>query len=184
VRQRWALVLVGAWIAGSICTSVVATQNFYTIDRLLAASANASFAQAVQRLGQPQARDLLRYLSSELNRLYFQLWNVAQIAIGALTVWLIASGPRDERTSRALRTVIGMLAIVVVMLAYLTPQIVAIGRSLDFVPRDPAPPAMRTFWILHGAYTSLEMIKLAAGLVVAFWMASAPRPATGSPTAV
>src|SRR6185295_2781244 len=55
VRLRWALVLVGAWIAGSICTSAVATENFYTIDRLLAASPTASFSSAVQQLGQPQA---------------------------------------------------------------------------------------------------------------------------------
>src|SRR5262249_30239266 len=96
VKQRWALVLVGAWIAGSIWTSVVATQNFYTIDRLLAASPNASFSSVVQRLGQPEARDLLRYLSSELNRLYFRIWNVAQIGIAALTLWLIAGRtPRE-----------------------------------------------------------------------------------------
>jgi len=172
VRHRWALVLVGAWIAGSICTSVVATENFYTIDRLLAASPNASFASAVQQLGQPQARDLLRYLSSELNRLYFQLWNVAQIGVGGLTLWLIASGPRSERATSARRVVIGMLAIVVVMLAYLTPQIVSIGRSLDFVPRTPPPPSMQTFWILHAAYTSLEMLKLAAAFLVAYWIAA------------
>jgi len=173
VKQRWALVLVGAWIAGSICTSVVAAENFYTIDRLLAASPNAAFANTVQQLGRPQARDLLRYLSSELNRLYFQIWNVAQIGLGALTLWLIAtSEPRGGRSRRAVRTVIAMLAIVVVMLAYLTPQIVSLGRSLDFVPRDPPPPAMQRFWILHAAYTSLEMLKLAAGLLVAFWIAS------------
>jgi hypothetical protein len=185
VKQRWALVLVGAWIAGSICTSVVATENFYTIDRLLAGMPNPAFAKAVQQLGQPQARDLLRYLSSELNRLYFQIWNVAQIAVGALTLWLIASsGPRDLRISRAFRTVVVMLAIVAVMLVYLTPQIVSIGRSLDFVPRDPAPPALQTFWILHAAYTSLEMLKLAAGCLVAFWIAGAPRPSRESATAV
>ena len=44
MKHRWALVIVGAWIAGSICTSVVATQNFYTIDRLLAERSNAAFA--------------------------------------------------------------------------------------------------------------------------------------------
>jgi hypothetical protein len=184
VRQRWALVLVGAWIAGSICSSVVATENFYTIDRLLAGMPNQAFAKAVQQLGQPQARDLLRYLSSELNRLYFQLWNVAQIALGALTLWLIASRAGDPRMRRATRTVVAMLAIVAVMLAYLTPQIVSIGRSLDFVPRDPAPPAMQTFWVLHAAYTSLEMLKLAAGCLVAFWLVGAPRPSRESATAV
>jgi hypothetical protein len=31
-----------------------------------------------------------------------------------------------------------MLAIVVLMLAYLTPQIVSLGRALDFVPRTAA----------------------------------------------
>ena len=36
MKRNIVLVLMGAWLAGSICTSVVATENFYTIDRLLA----------------------------------------------------------------------------------------------------------------------------------------------------
>ena len=64
-----------------------------------------------------------------------------------------------------------MLAIVVLMLVYLTPAIVSLGRELDFVPRDPAPPGMSRFWVLHAAYTSLEMIKLLVGILVAFWIA-------------
>ena len=87
-RRQWALVVIGAWLMGSVCTSVVATQNFYTIDRLLAASPNRHFTSAVAQLGQPLARDLLRYLSSELNRLYFQIWNAAQLVFGALVLWL------------------------------------------------------------------------------------------------
>src|SRR6185436_9841294 len=86
--RQWALVVIGAWLMGSICTSIVATQNFYTIDRLLAASPNDHFKSAVALLGQPQARDLLRYLSSELNRLYFQIWNGAQLVFGAVVLWL------------------------------------------------------------------------------------------------
>src|SRR5262245_57135663 len=166
---------MGAWIAGSICSSIVATENFYTIDRLLASSPNAAFAHAVQQLGQPQARDLLRYLSSELNRLYFQAWNVAQLVLGALVLWLIASSPdpsetQDARRRRALWGVAAMLGVVVLMLVYLTPQIVSLGRSLEFVPRDPVPPGMQKFWMLHAAYTSLEMLKLLAGIVVAWWI--------------
>jgi hypothetical protein len=184
MKQRWALVLMGAWLAGTVCTSVVATENFYTIDRLLAGSPNAAFPALVQKLGQPQARDLLRYLSSELNRLYFQLWNVAQLVIGALVLWLIA-GRRDQDQSQTRRSrltpvagVIAMLAIVVLMLVYLMPAIVSLGRELDFVPRDPPPPGMRRFWILHAAYTSLEMLKLVVGLAVTAQIAraSASRP--------
>jgi hypothetical protein len=169
MKRQWALVAIGAWLAGTICMSTVATENFYTIDRLLEGSQSAAFTSMVQRLGQPQARDLLRYLSSELNRLYFQMWNVAQLALGGVTLWLIARSSRDERVALqpAARAVIAMLAIVVLMLVYLTPAIVSLGRSLDFVPRDPAPAGMQRFWILHAAYTSLEMIKLLVGAFVA-----------------
>jgi hypothetical protein len=168
MKQRWALVMIGAWLMGSICTSVVATENFYTVDHLLASPSNAMFTAMVQKLGQPAARELLRYLSSELNRLYFQMWNVAQIGIGVLVFWLLA-GFREHGPARA--GVVAMLAIVVLMLAYLTPAIVSLGRALDFVPRDPSPPGMSRFWVLHAAYTSLEMIKLLVGAVVAFWIA-------------
>jgi hypothetical protein len=205
VKQRWALAVMGAWIAGSICSAVVATENFYTIDRLLASSPNAAFTRVVQQLGQPQARELLRYLSSELNRLYFQMWNVAQIVLGGMALWLIAGSVTqsagstkqdpaytatrgaDTATRRAGPSgpagpgpfgpagvvVLAMLATVVVMLAWLTPAIVSLGRELDFVPRIPEPPGMQRFWILHAAYTSLEMLKLAAAIVVVFWLARA-----------
>jgi hypothetical protein len=169
VKRQWALVAIGAWLAGTICMSIVATENFYTIDRLLGDSHNTAFTSMVQRLGQPQARDFLRYLSSELNRLYFQMWNVAQLALGVIALWLIVQSDRDGRGALRSATiaVIAMLAIVVLMLVYLTPAIVSLGRSLDFIPRDPAPPGMQRFWILHAAYTSLEMIKLLVGAFVA-----------------
>jgi hypothetical protein len=172
LKQRWTLVAMGAWIAGTICMSVVAAENFYTIDRLLAATPHAAFSTAVTQLGQPLARDLLRYLSSELNRLYFQLWNAAQLAIGVVVLWLIG---RDPQLIRARWAVVAMLASVVLMLVWLTPAIVSLGRSLDFVPRDPSPPGMQRFWMLHAAYTSLEMIKLFGGIVATVWITRAPR---------
>ena len=181
MKQRWALVAMGAWLAGTVCMSIVATENFYTIDRLLAGSPNGSFTAAVQQLGQPQARDLLRYLSSELNRLYFQIWNVAQLVLGVLVLWLVAGSAQQDPASarRAVRGVIAMLAIVVAMLVWLTPAIVSLGRSLDFVPRDPAPPGMRRFWVLHAAYTSLEMLKLLVGIVITWWIVQSPPPPSG-----
>lgn len=171
MKQRWALVLLGAWLMGSICMSIVATENFYTVDRLLAGSpGNATFSALTQKLGQPAGRDLLRYLSSELNRLYFQMWNVAQILIGIAVLSLTKGAPKqDPAYARGTRWgVIAMLATVVLMLGYLAPAIVSLGRALDFVPRDPAPPGMSRFWVLHAAYTSLEMLKLCVGLLVAW----------------
>src|SRR5688572_27965761 len=91
VKERLAMFALGVWLAGTILVSVVAAQNFYTIERLLAESPNASFMSLVERIGRSEARDLLRYLSSELNRLYFQMWNVTQFVIGTLVSWFLAA---------------------------------------------------------------------------------------------
>ena len=94
MKQRWALAVMGAWLMGTVCMSIVATENFYTIDHLLAQRANSAFAAAVDELGPAHARELLRYLSSELNRLYFQLWNWTQLGLGLLALWLLTSRDR------------------------------------------------------------------------------------------
>ena len=158
---------LGMWLAGSILVSVVAAQNFYTIDRLLAESPNATFVSVVDRIGRSEARDVLRYLSSELNRLYFQLWNVTQFVIGALVFWLLA-GNRSARNAR--RGIVAMLGLVLFAIVWLTPQIITLGRGLDFVPRDPPPPSLGRFGMLHGLYLMLESLKLAIGVVVVYWM--------------
>ena len=57
-----------------------------------------------------------------------------------------------------------MLVLAVILTVVLTPLIVAVGRSIDFLPRNPAPPEMARFWMLHGAFTSLDGLKLLAGV--------------------
>ena len=167
MKQRWAMFAMGAWLAGNLMVAVVAAENFYTIDRLLAGSPNRAFASEVARVGRTETRDLLRYLSSELNRRYFQLWNATQVAIGLLLLWLIARGPSAAPARWA---VLAMVALVVLTMVWLTPEIISVGRSLDFVPRDPPPPALRRFWMLHGVYTFLEGCKLVVGVIVAVWI--------------
>ena len=60
--------------------------------------------------------------------------------------------------------VCGMLGLVLVLTLVLTPMIVSLGRSIDFVPRNPPPPVMPRFWALHGAFTRLDGVKFLAGL--------------------
>ena len=163
-----ATICVAAWLMGTLCMAIVATQNFFTIDRLLEARPNAEFNTSVEKLGSVEARELLRYLSSELNRLYFQYWNVAQLAIGIFTLWLVTKLP--PRFSRVKWSLVAMLAIVLFMTIGLMPQILSVGRSLDFVPRDPPPPALRTFGLLHAAYTVLDLVKLIVGILAAIWL--------------
>lgn len=163
MKPRWAMFTIGAWLFGSLMVAIVAAENFYTVDRLLAGSTSSTFVSMVERLGAPEAREFLRYLSSELNRLYFQLWNIAQLALGGMLLWLLA---RDASVTRARRGVMAMLVMVIAMIA-MTPAVTTIGRSLDFASRNPPPPQLQQFRVLHGTYTVLAIIQLATGIIVA-----------------
>ena len=72
--------LVGAWIAGSLFMILVATQNFRSVDRLLAAPASAR--APFEKMGHQEARTFLRYQVSEQNRWYFETWETVQLALG------------------------------------------------------------------------------------------------------
>ncbi len=183
-RMRWATFLMGAWVAGSLAVSVVASENFYTIDWLLAASTNGTFRSITTQLGSPHDREFLRYLSSELNRLYFQWWNGAQLVLGLAVLWLVGPGsdrtrPAGPASSRVQWAVAVMLTVVVLMFVWLAPEITSVGRSLDFVPRTPTPPALGRFGILHATYATLEVAKMVVGVAAAIWMTrlEAPREA-------
>src|SRR5215468_12375776 len=95
--------MLGGWIAGSLFMIMVATQNFRSVDRLLASPAGA--AAQVEKMGAAEARTFLRYQVSEQNRWYFETWEKVQLALGAATVvgaWIVF---RDSRVFRVLAIV-------------------------------------------------------------------------------
>src|SRR5438094_26821 len=128
-----------------------------------------SAIEAIPEAGE-QVRELLRYLSSELNRLYFQYWNVAQLAIGVVALWFVIKLPAATRPKWG---ILGMLAIALFLTALITPFIVSVGRSIDFVPRDPPPANLRTFGLLHVTYTVFDGIQLILGIFVTVWLVKA-----------
>lgn len=160
---------------------MVATRNFRLVDELLQSSPNAQFQSFVQRWGAAPTRDLLRYLSSELNREYFQHWNFAQLALGAGSLWLLPRASTERGARRALAVA---LALVIAMSVVLAPRIVAVGRSLDFVPHEPAPPALQQFWVLHVSYTVIELVKLLLLGLAGFWLGRSPGPSLPETTSV
>ena len=50
-RTATAAFCLRLWIIGTLAISMMATQNFFTIDRLLAADVNPEFHESVERLG-------------------------------------------------------------------------------------------------------------------------------------
>src|SRR5436190_21769185 len=158
---------MGVWLMGSVSMAIVATQNFWTVYRLVDAKANVVFAADIDKFGHDEVFSLLYYFSSELNRLYFQYWNIAQLAIGILTLWLIV---KDPKASRAKWAVVAMLGIVLFLTAFITPQMVSVGRELDFIPRVPQPPGLRTFGLLHATFTVFDGIEASLGILATLWI--------------
>ena len=159
--HRLAALLLGAWLGGSVFMDMVATQNFRSVDRLLSAPP-MQVAERIQALGgHDGARVFLRYQVSEQNRWYFQVWERVQIALGAVLFLVLAFGAGPKRLTLVLTLL--MLAMVLVMHFFLTPEITRLGRTFDF-----APTADRSrFWTLHGMYSAGELIKLGLGIVLA-----------------
>src|SRR5580693_6314371 len=119
--KAFAAFLLGVWLAGTILLAFVATQNFAAVDRILS-QPTPQAATPLSALPHDTMRPLLRHLSSELNRLYFFSWGVAQVAFGLLLLILLLA--LNRRVEAAFVAV--MLAIANVQLLWMTPRITEI----------------------------------------------------------
>jgi len=153
--------ILSAWVTLTPIMWFAATKSFATVDRVLR-TANPQFLEATKGMSEGQTRTVLRHLASEINRAFFWGYGMAQIVLGGILLLLLW---RDRaRDSLGLGVVCAMLGLVLILTLVLTPMIVSLGRSIDFVPRHPPPPVMPRFWALHGAFTGLDGVKFLAGL--------------------
>jgi len=155
--RRFATLLLGMWLAGTLFMMGVAFQNLNRVDKLLK-SPGPEATQYIKILGANSARTLLRYQVSELNRFYYEHWELGQLCIGTavgLTLLFATNGDKYYMAG------VGLLLLLVIVEHWLiTPQLLSFGRAIDFVPPE-APSAERIkFWRFQNAYTVLEAAKL------------------------
>lgn len=161
--RRLASLMVGAWLSGSLLMMMVATQNFRGVDRLLEAPSPPA-ARLLETLG-GNARPLLRYQISELNRWYFQTWERIQLVLGAALLALLYFRAKARPPVLLLAGL--MLFLTVIGHWLLTPEIIRLGRSIDFVPADALSPQRGQFWGFHTTYSVVETVKLGLGVALA-----------------
>ena len=163
-----AVAILSAWLAMTVCMWFAATGSFGAVRRVLEGS-NSQLTETTKTLTADQTRLVMRHAASEINRTYFRAYGWAQLVLGlGLLIVFVRQAPRD---TVALIGVGTMLAVVAVLTLYVTPEIIALGRRIDFVPRDPAPPEMPRFRMLHGAFSALDGLKLLGGLgLLARWI--------------
>lgn len=153
---------LGLWLAGGLFMAWVATQNFRGVDRLLdepnpTAQLEIKALDNSPEFGPEAARMLLRYHASEQNRFYFESWELVQIVLGSVLFFLLLFATREDRLS--MTGVLLLLIVAAVQRAWLTPEIIRVGRSLDFVMPTLNGSDRAHFWQLHGLYSGAEVLK-------------------------
>jgi hypothetical protein len=160
--NRISAFLLGAWLLGSLFMAFVATQNFAAVDRVLN-SPPTEATKMIQTLGPDNARHLLRYLAGEENRGFFESWELAQLILGlALTALFLFAAKNRLLASLAA----GMLILTAFQHWRITPDLVGLGRSNEFLART-ASVARSQFGKLHAAYGIIEAVKLVFALTIA-----------------
>ncbi|MDQ6700658.1 MAG: hypothetical protein M3Z36_10800 [Acidobacteriota bacterium] len=157
--RRLAAFILGVWIAGSVLMDVVAIQNFHSVDRLIAEPGAA--APQVRAIGHDQVRLLLRRHAAEQNRWYFENWERVQFGI-ALCLGLVLLFGVDPNKFRLLLCML-MFLIVAADRFILTPEIITLGRAVDYVPAYSPSGERDRFGTFHGIYSSLELAKIGMG---------------------
>ena len=170
--RRLTALLLGAWLGGSILTDVAVTQNFRTVDRFLEAPGNPGTSAQLNAAGRARERVILRRNAAEENNWIFLNWERFEFALGGGLFLLLLFGDRPQILMLALSLI--MLAAIAVEHFLLTPGITDLGRVIDDLPTTD--PRYGKFWILHGFYSGLDILKMLVGFGLAARMIIRRKP--------
>jgi hypothetical protein len=170
--RRLSAVLLGAWLGASVLADVAVTQNFQTIDRFLEAPGDPGTSIQLNEVGRARERIILRRNAAEENNWLFVNWERVEFVIGGGLFLLLLFGERPQKS--LLGASLAMLAIVAVEHFLLTPGITNIGRTVDNLP--PTDPVSKRFWLMHGIYSGLDILKMLIGFGMAARLAIRRKP--------
>lgn len=161
--RRFACFLLGIWLGCELLLGWAAMANSRSANRALA-GANARAAAQLRQLG-PGLGPALRYQAEEQTRGLLEDWGTAQVALGGflLLFLLFATEARQDALALALL----MLALSAGEWVFLTPELVTLGRRLDFVAAGAEIPERIKLARFGNIYLGIEALKWAAGL----WLA-------------
>ena len=162
-NQTIAAVLLGIWLGWTLFMFFVAGVSFATVERVFR-NPNPALSQATQALSIEGTRSLFRYYAAELNRRVFAAYGWGETVLGTGLLWILTRQNPLDPISLALAGT--QLSIAVILALIVTPQISELGRTLDFIPRNPPPPSFAQFRSLHRSYTILDTTKFVLGMAL------------------
>jgi hypothetical protein len=161
--RRVACLLLGSWLAGGVCMALLAMGGPASVERALRRP-NPVARLAILEIGPARARQLLEYQAAEQVRTGMEAWHTAEVLLGVFFFLFLLFGTGERKFSLLLALL--MLLAAVAQRALVTPELVSLGRSLDFVPSPPAADLARQ-GAMRVVYFSIELANWALGLLLA-----------------
>ncbi len=167
--------VLGLWLAGIGMVAYVASLSLRTVESVMTVPPHEA-SKWIDVLGKEKVRTLLLHGSLEVNRSLFEFWgNVDLVICGFLFVAVVMN--KSGKVLIILTSVLLLLGTASTFL--LTPQMIAVGRQLDFrvVSLQP-PPEIVQFAALQKMYFGVGLVRiLIAGTMVALLLHRSERGA-------
>ena len=151
------------WLGAGFFADFAVTRNFATVETFLADPGSVSTSIELNRIGRWRERIILRRNAAEENNFLFEVWEWTELALGSALLLSLAMGERPQKLMLA--APVAMLAIVAAQRFYLSPQVVELGRKIADLPAND--PLNKTFWMFHGIYSGVEIVKIVIGVALA-----------------
>lgn len=153
--------LLGLWLGLAAMSGAMATLSFRTAGTVLKHFPSEA-EPLMNRLGETGARELLRFQAAEFNRAMFEWTGLVTLGIGFVIAILLLFQNYSRKT-----IIFGFVLLLAECAGQflLTPQMTALGRTLDF--RSDAAPAERAqFAGLHQIFGAAALLRIGSALTI------------------
>jgi hypothetical protein len=160
-NRRFAALLIGGWLMGTVLVWFAASQNLRQVERLLAVPPPEI---AMDLAGGDASGRVLRYNAREVNRRLAETWDSLELGIAAAllaTAFFTAHRSRTTMLAASLLT-----ATAAASTFYLTPSMNELARWLAFVPAGSAPLQSERLLLLTFWHRVIDVVQLAMALLI------------------
>jgi len=147
--------VLGLWLAGMAMVAYVTSLSLRTVGSVMVVPPHEA-SKWIDVLGKEKVRTLLMHGGSELNRSLFEFWGNTDLVI---CIFLLVAVVMNK-SGKVLIILTAVLLLLGSASAYLlSPQMVAVGRQLDFRVVFPVPPEIVQFAALERMYYGLAVAR-------------------------
>ena len=162
--RRFVAFLLGVWLVGMVLVAYISHGNLSTTQGIVESGGEAA-RRHLEMSGRENSIPLLRHNTAEINRSMVQSWEWMQLGLGLVVLCTLPFAMRLQWSHLIAAAL--MLLIVIAQRALLTPEMIGVGRLLDFVSpgaQEQLAKQRNTLSTLQMLYSALEIVKGSIGL--------------------